>query len=185
MNNINAMVAQAFNAIINNPSTSTSIMSATMQAQAMLKVVINTRLRVAAGRARARLNPITRKPIYVEIELNPSLFNRINEAEQYNTVSHEIAHVVDYFLRGDSNHDYIWQNIHRLAGGTGEQFHKYDVTGLRNNVKRIILMDTVTSRELRVTVQTFNKVRFNARYKHIRTEIYQGKTLMASHAANP
>jgi predicted SprT family Zn-dependent metalloprotease len=185
MNNIYAMVAQAFNAIINNPASTDSIKNAAIKAQAMLKVVINPRLRVAAGRARARLDIVTRRPSYVEIELNPSLFNRINDAEQYNTVSHEVAHVVDYFIRGDSGHDYFWQNLHHLAGGTGEQFHKYDVTGLRNNVKRIILLDTITSRELKVTVQTFNKVRFNARYKHLRTEIYQGKTLMASHSAHP
>ncbi len=177
------MVAQAFNAIINNPAASDSIKIAATQAQAMLKVVINPRLRVAAGRARARMGTISRKPHSVEIELNPSVFAKIEESEQYNTVSHEIAHVVDYFLRGDSNHDYIWQNIHRLAGGNGAQFHKFDVP--RNNVRRIVLLDTVSCREVKATVQTYNKVRFNARYRYLRTEVYQGRTLVASHTAHP
>lgn len=36
-----------------------------------------------------------------------------------NTVSHEIAHMVDYALRGRSGHDAQWKALHRSLGGSG------------------------------------------------------------------
>lgn len=42
-----------------------------------------------------------------------------------NTVSHEIAHMVDYARRGRSGHDRIWKAIHRALGGTGARCSQY------------------------------------------------------------
>lgn len=42
-----------------------------------------------------------------------------------NTVSHEIAHMVDYAMRGRSGHDRIWKVIHRSLGGTGTRCSQY------------------------------------------------------------
>lgn len=40
----------------------------------------------------------------------------------YETVSHEIAHGIDYLMRGDSFHDEPWRKIHRMLGGSGRTF---------------------------------------------------------------
>lgn len=50
---------------------------------------------------------------------------RYNKAHTYEIVSHELAHCVDFLIRGDSFHDEPWRQIHRLMGGTGETFIEY------------------------------------------------------------
>ena len=40
-----------------------------------------------------------------------------------NTISHEVAHLVDYATRGYSDHSPTWKNIHRRLGGTAERCH--------------------------------------------------------------
>lgn len=58
------------------------------------------------------------------------MFNTFN-AEQVgdefmNTVTHEIAHMVDYTLRGKSGHDRQWKEIHRSLGGSGTRCSTYN-----------------------------------------------------------
>ncbi len=48
-----------------------------------------------------------------------------------NTVSHEIAHMVDYALRGRSGHDAQWKAIHRSLGGTGERCYNAAAGGVK------------------------------------------------------
>lgn len=50
---------------------------------------------------------------------------RYNKAHTYEIVSHELAHCIDFLIRGDSFHDEPWREIHRLMGGTGETFIEY------------------------------------------------------------
>lgn len=50
---------------------------------------------------------------------------RYNKAHIYEIVSHELAHCIDFLIRGDSFHDEPWREIHRLMGGTGETFIEY------------------------------------------------------------
>ncbi|ALY07202.1 SprT-like family protein [Vibrio phage vB_VmeM-32] len=57
-----------------------------------------------------------------------------------NTVSHEIAHYIDFNIRGKSGHDSFWKKLHRFLGGDGSRTHSmkslsklkeyvYDVNG--------------------------------------------------------
>lgn len=48
-----------------------------------------------------------------------------------NTISHEIAHLVEYAQRGVSGHDYRFVAIHQALGGTGEQYHNMQTKGGR------------------------------------------------------
>jgi hypothetical protein len=43
----------------------------------------------------------------------------------YEIVSHELAHCIDFIVRGESYHDEEWRKIHRLCGGTGETEIRY------------------------------------------------------------
>ncbi|AAQ17722.1 hypothetical protein Aeh1ORF062c [Aeromonas phage Aeh1] len=43
------------------------------------------------------------------------------------TVSHEVAHIVDYVQRGKSGHDARWQYIHKMMGGSGKTYHDLEV----------------------------------------------------------
>lgn len=44
------------------------------------------------------------------------------------TIPHEVAHMVDYLIRGKSNHDAHWQRVARKLGCTGERTHDYQST---------------------------------------------------------
>ena len=48
-----------------------------------------------------------------------------------NTVSHEIAHMVDYALRGRSGHDAQWKAIHRSLGGSAERCYNPQEAGVK------------------------------------------------------
>ena len=64
---------------------------------------------------------------HLVIELNPGLNQKCVAAEVFDTVSHELAHCLDFILRGyimDRNrrkgfHDEIWKDIHKAMGGSG------------------------------------------------------------------
>jgi predicted SprT family Zn-dependent metalloprotease len=55
------------------------------------------------------------------IEINPLLVEYGNKTT-YDVVSHEVAHCIDYVIRGESKHDNQWKYIHKLMGGTGEKY---------------------------------------------------------------
>lgn len=40
----------------------------------------------------------------------------------YQIVSHELAHCIDFIVRGDSFHDEPWKKIHRIMGGEATTF---------------------------------------------------------------
>lgn len=72
------------------------------------------------------------------VELNTHIAAQTGAATFANTVSHEIAHMVDYALRGRSGHDAQWKAIHRSLGGTASRCSQYGsgvkaIAGRRTN----------------------------------------------------
>lgn len=65
-----------------------------------------------------------------EISINEYLATQNMEMIK-NTISHEIAHIVSYFVYGERGHGARWKMVHRALGGTGERC--YSATA--NNVK--------------------------------------------------
>lgn len=53
------------------------------------------------------------------------------------TISHEIAHMVDFAIRGRSGHDSFWKVLHRKLGGSGSRCALYsrEVTPMRTRAK--------------------------------------------------
>ena len=74
------------------------------------------------------------------IMLSKAIMERSSEEEKYQTVSHELAHIVDFYFRnGKSKHDQIWRKIHSYMGGDGKRTHDIDITDLRKKVMRVVL----------------------------------------------
>lgn len=73
-----------------------------------------------------------------KVEFNTIIAKNATEAGQdfTNTISHELAHIVQYALNPRSKpHGVEFKMIHRSLGGTGETYHQYSVqgvTGIRN-----------------------------------------------------
>jgi hypothetical protein len=49
-----------------------------------------------------------------------------SQANIYETVSHELAHLITYRLFGKADHGKNWKHIHRLMGGSGHPFARLD-----------------------------------------------------------
>lgn len=114
-----------------------------------VKVSINPRMKSAAGRAIK-----TRIGGSLEIELNPKLFNRCSFEERYETVSHEMAHIVDFAIRGRSNHDLHWKQLHMFLGGKAARCHRINMKGIGGRDWLVICKTTgkqwwVTARKMR------------------------------------
>lgn len=125
---------------------------------------------VTAGKAGAKI--VGGQPIDPVIILSKFIFGNINDAEKFNTVSHEFAHIVDYYVRGTSNHDAHWQRIHLAMGGTAARTHSYQVK--RRMVTRYIMEDTHTGRILTFRRGSYkNALSWGDRYKLIEVKKIQ------------
>ena len=67
-------------------------------------------------------------PGYYIIEINPRLVILDPPKEVYDTISHELAHCLDFKIRGfydrkgAPDHDEFWSFLHRRMGGDGESY---------------------------------------------------------------
>lgn len=70
----------------------------------------------------------TKYTIKINIDLMIRGMNEWNHIF-HNTIPHEIAHLVDYVIRGDSNHDRTWERIAKSLGCDGVARHSLAVAG--------------------------------------------------------
>lgn len=61
-----------------------------------------------------------------------------------NTISHEVAHLVDYATRGRSDHSAIWKAIHKRLGGSAERCHTMDTIKRGGSFKYVVEGKEVT-----------------------------------------
>lgn len=106
-------------------------------------IVINPKLKSTAGtacfvrvRAARKLfkipqefkpNKVDGVPGYFIVEINPKYIILDPPKEVYDTVSHELAHCLDYSIRGWFGrtipyHDEFWSFLHKRMGGDGESY---------------------------------------------------------------
>lgn len=77
---------------------------------------------------------------YFVIEVNPKLVILDPPKEVYDTISHELAHCLDYKIRGfydrtDAEvHDEFWSFLHKRMGGDGQQFITHSKSKNRINM---------------------------------------------------
>jgi len=69
---------------------------------------------------------------YFIIEINPKLVVISSPCEVYDTLSHELAHCLDFKLRGynrrEEFHDEFWSFLHKRMGGDGDEFYEGKLT---------------------------------------------------------
>jgi hypothetical protein len=106
-----------------------------------ITVRMDTRLRTTGGMA--KWSPLM--PYRSEVTLNATLFPTLTEAEQYEILSHEMAH------------SYRWQNLHRLLGGTAARCHKHEVE--KNLRRRVVIYDDIKHVGILATLQKWNRLK--------------------------
>lgn len=97
----------------------------------------------AAGHAKVYLTFKNGKRRGVErpsIKLSKELMNRMDGDEQFDTITHELAHIIDFAYRLNSDHGPIWKKIHSFMGGSGKQFHSIDTKDLRKKRTRFLVI---------------------------------------------
>lgn len=140
----NRMINRAKRTFIRYPHRSVSPDWKKALAGLQVFIVINLKLKTTAGcatfmrqRAAKRVFqiPDDLKPALVDnvlgyfiMEINPKLIVANCPKEVYDTISHELAHCLDFQIRGfygkDDNafHDAFWSFLHKRMGGNGKRF---------------------------------------------------------------
>lgn len=147
-----------------------------------LTVVVSGRMTRAAGKASCKLKNYSygREAILSSLKITYSreLMARDTEEGRIDTITHELAHIIEYVIRGDSDHGYNWQRIHRALGGSAKRTHNIDRTGLHREVKRFFMRDTKTGREMNLTHGNYKKaLSWGSRYKLLEIRFYKGNEL--------
>lgn len=118
-----------------------------------IKWSVNSRMKRTLGRA--RMNQLL---AYYAIEISENYFNTATEDGIYNTVVHEIAHIIAYRAYKDPGHGHMWRTVFTILGGNGERCAKPGENGYqaaRNRVKRIILEKN--GKEFKITPNRYNR----------------------------
>jgi predicted SprT family Zn-dependent metalloprotease len=102
-----------------------------------IKWEINSRMRRVLGRALMNRDKQTFK-----IELSREYITKGNEEAIYNTITHEIAHIIAFKVYNEKGHGMWWKMVHEKLGGDSKRLAKQEETGYtvkRNRVKRVVL----------------------------------------------
>jgi hypothetical protein len=141
------MIERAKRTFINYPSKTVLNEWKVALKRLQVFIVINEKLKTTGGTAgfieytkgkRLFKIPDQFKPCIVDnacgfliIEINPKLIILYTPKEVCNILSHELAHCLDFVLRGWDNgreeksfHDEFWSFLHKRMGGDGEEFIK-------------------------------------------------------------
>jgi hypothetical protein len=125
-----------------------------------LKVILTNRLRVTAGRASRKLiNPAIKDSFIYTIELSKVVLSKTTKEEQYDTISHELAHLLDAAIRNKFNHDKFWKSLHVAMGGTGKRCHGIEVK--RNKRRKVKVTNLITKQEFFISPKSYKKLKFN------------------------
>ena len=139
------MINRAKRAFCSYPHHTVSKEWKTTLKRLQVHIILNEYLRTTAGtcsfvrsKTAKKLFNISEsdyKPLFINgvyghiiIELNPKSLILDSPEEVYDTVSHELAHALDFAIRGyyksnKTDHDEFWTFIHRRMGGSGKQHY--------------------------------------------------------------
>jgi predicted SprT family Zn-dependent metalloprotease len=145
----------------------------------------SNRMTRAAGLARiGRFNGQVRLNT-MELKLSVKLMERCSDEEKRETIIHELAHLVDFVIRGSSNHDHNWKAISIALGSTGNRCHNIDRSGLKrqNKVTRWELLDRSTGRIIIVSKKSKQRAMTMSRYELRARLVMRGKEVIERHPA--
>lgn len=113
------------------------------------------------------------------LKLSIPLMSKATEEERHNTITHELAHLIDYVIRDGSSHDHAWKHIHQSLGGNGRRCHQIDNSEFARTITRFKIQDSVTGREIIVTAGNWKKAQsWGPRYRLLEKIQYKGKNVV-------
>lgn len=104
-------------------------------------IKIDSRLRTKAGEASWSRNRAS-GVVKLSMRVSSLLMQRASHEEQFQTISHELAHLLELAVHNDTNHKARWKQLHMWMGGDGKRCHDISVENLGNKVVRIMVTDT-------------------------------------------
>lgn len=135
---------------------------------ARMEIKLNTRSRVKAGCAMVRgvshyfaLPHRLELAHTLEVEYSAYVLNNMTELEQYQTVTHETAHVYQALLSGKMGHDAEFYAIDIAMGGEGTRCHKAHHAVKRNKRTRYVYLDTKENKELQLRRGVHGRIQNN------------------------
>jgi predicted SprT family Zn-dependent metalloprotease len=138
-----------------------------------IKWEINPNLRRTLGRA---------KLLNKTIEISGDHLANTSDEVLLDTVTHELAHIVAYYVYRDRGHGWCWRKTHLALGGNGKRCASQNEIGYavrRNKIKRVVLQKKDGS-EGHTTLTRWNRQRESyliSGFKYLRTiEIDNGVT---------
>lgn len=83
------------------------------------------------------------KDYYPLMVLNQNVMQEESEFNAFDTVSHELAHLLDFYMRGTTSHDITWKNLHLAMGGTGHRlgdgdYEQPNLDPSKDTIKKIL-----------------------------------------------
>jgi predicted SprT family Zn-dependent metalloprotease len=78
-----------------------------------------------------------RKTIYLSSWLAKQNLNKSSQLE--NTLRHELAHAIDFEIRGKSDHSYIWKNIAVSVLCSGDRCYSGEVITIKEETKYTLI----------------------------------------------
>lgn len=121
-----------------------------------ISVVLDDRMRTCGGTSTYRF--ATKQ---ATVKLNRQLFERLNDTERYEIISHELAHAILQVTGKSDKHGPRWQSLHQKMGGTAARCHTHEVQ--HNKVKRVVL-ERKTDSKLFLVTAGFVKHGINTQY---------------------
>tara|TARA_R110000851_G_scaffold218427_4_gene371351 strand:+ start:1071 stop:1646 length:576 start_codon:yes stop_codon:yes gene_type:complete len=91
------------------------------------------------------------------LELNTVGFESDFDQMMDDTIPHEIAHVVEAFIHGESSHGPRWNRIAKQLGCSGERCHEMDMSKATRKRNRAIYIATCGT-TVKVTMNRHNKI---------------------------
>lgn len=140
INKIQTLIDKAYN-ILESSKVSMATHNAAQISKTLMTWELNSRTRTQCGSVKY-IKGFCNKPI--KMSFNENLFYKMTDEEQYETVSHELAHVIDICMRGFSDHKWHWEMLHKIMGGSGNRCHNMSV--IRNKVKRLQVLEIATGK---------------------------------------
>lgn len=64
-----------------------------------------------------------------EVSINAHIAGQ-NVEQMKDTVSHEIAHMVAFYVYGERGHGWRWKHVHRMLGGNGQRCYDAAANGI-------------------------------------------------------
>ncbi|MFW6031576.1 MAG: SprT-like domain-containing protein [Myxococcota bacterium] len=107
----------------------------------VLRIEWSTRMRTSIGRA--AYGPRRDGPTIARIVLNARLWTRASDQERYETVVHEVCHLVamrraEREGRKNPGHGPVWQGLMRQCGVEPKRCHAVEAADLRQSRKRYV-----------------------------------------------